>query len=127
MQDERVYSASGALLSPALGRKLSNWLPKTLPGLSRKPGGPGLSMMSLLILICAAAAAPSANLPDFPASVLQSPSRGSPKLLFLPAASASRLPLLCEPPLTSVELMKGGVQLRLFPGVDEKLGGQVTR
>lgn len=84
--------------------------------------------MSLLILICAAAAAaPSANLPDFPASVLQSPSRGSPKLLFLPAASASRLPLLFEPPLTSVELMKGGVQLSLFPGVDEKLGGQVTR
>lgn len=84
-------------------------------------------MMSLLILICAPAAAPSANLPDFPASVLQSPSKGSPKLLSLPAASASRLPLLCEPPLTSVELMKGGVQLRLFPGVDEKLGGQVTR
>lgn len=75
-------------------------------------------MMSLLILICAAVAARSANLPDFPASVLQSPSRGSPKLLSLPPASASRLPPLCVPPLTSVELMKGGVWLSL---------GQVTR
>lgn len=44
----RADSASlWCLAAPALEQKLSNWLRKPLPGLSRKPGGPGISMMSL--------------------------------------------------------------------------------